>query len=238
MWIPDTDIDIATIFEGWTARECPDCKCVQPIRVLDCQHRWDDMGENWYERQGWLLRCGFCRNEYLHPVRPELHREWEAEDDLQALVDRTNPELGRIDPRTEHSDAELRALLRGIEHHAHRMPFREAGAGMLPGAIVGGTCGLVLGLVSSLLLFLSNAPDQAAFPVLSGCCVTGLVSGVLLGVRLRKRRLRSEWFVQQLQEACATHQLILSQIRDACLSGASNQRKFLPLLNASPADSH
>src|ERR1044072_3867623 len=84
---------------GWTAYKCERCKKVQAFECFDnvqANHVYFIYGEG--KSIGHVIQCSFCGTGYSVRQKGLLKfdRYWKRMDGLQALVDRTNPEFGRI----------------------------------------------------------------------------------------------------------------------------------------------
>jgi hypothetical protein len=100
---------------------------------------------------GQVLTCSFCDTGF--GVDPKIQgalkidSTWKRMDGLQALVDKTNPQLGKVPVSDQPSREELFALLESVNERSN--PYKlETGGGFVKGAIIGG---LGLGLFSLLL---------------------------------------------------------------------------------------
>ena len=110
---------------GWTARRCERCECVQPFECCELfksEHIYYIHGRE--KNVGLVLACDFCQMSVGVPQRGlerdalRIEPHWTRAQGLQALVDRTNPVLGRVPARTQPTPRALHALLESANERA------------------------------------------------------------------------------------------------------------------------
>ncbi|MFI5174775.1 MAG: hypothetical protein ACHQKY_07960 [Terriglobia bacterium] len=162
--------------------------------------------------------CSFCRSSFALPASTKLRfdPQWQRTDELQVLVDRTNPALGRVQQRVEPSVWAVLALLRSLEDQ--RRNFTElledtSGREVGLGALLGGILFAVLG---NLLVSLGPHKVQAWSAYVSfviapaGLAIGALVGGIFGGLRIARNQI-----AEQIKTAMSFYSIRFSQLREA-----------------------
>lgn len=195
---------------GWFAMECPECECVRAFRcdtnVMSEQLYFISVRE---KEVGDIVTCDFCGSSFAldKGIEVPADSEWHRGERLQALVDRTAPELGQVEER-EPTDEQIDTLLTCIRRQASMLKA-DAKPGIILGCIAGVVVCLSLGMLlrSAGVEFGEDGLAQGMFSV-----IAGLLAGSICGSILWNRRQARKLGRQLLTEAIIKHKLDRAQL--------------------------
>lgn len=202
---------------GWTARRCSRCRRVQ---AFSCFEKWRTSHVYYIQGKskniGQILICNFCETSVgLAATSAEskslkCSRTWKKEDGLNALVEQTNPALGRVPITDKPGRQELFALLESMNERGS--PYKvDSQPGFVEGMLYGAPSFAVLGLLLSLLgLTGLNAVGGA----LSGGFV-GLIAGGTVGAVKFKWDYSKQLVQKMLLASMQRHALPLATLERA-----------------------
>lgn len=197
---------------GWTARACHRCRRVQAFEA------YEQMQENhiYYihgkaKSIGRVVICDFCETSIgLKPKSKEakdmiMTRMWKRQEGLQALIDKTNPQLGQIRIPDKPTREELFALLESVNERTNPYQIDTGGGGSFLGGVVGAVAGALLFLALHVIGVVTGVDSLGAG--LLGA-VLGTMAGVIVGtfkVKFQRARdLAQEILVASMQRNSIT----------------------------------
>ncbi|MBV9956912.1 MAG: hypothetical protein JO360_00770 [Acidobacteria bacterium] len=214
---------------GWTARECPRCRKVQPFQGYDkvqSKHVYYIHGKE--KSIGLILICDFCETTYgLRPNSSEAQetrftRMWRREEGLGALVEKTNPRLGQVAHFEQPTRQELFALLESVNERSS--PYKtDAGKGFGRGAGIGAVTLPVLLLLLYVvgLGFGLDALGTGMFGVFVGGIVGGIVGAV------KYKFSRSKELAQEILVSAMTRHALTLNILERALKHYPGKLKYV-----------
>jgi hypothetical protein len=149
-------------------------------------------------------------------TNPQVNTQWQQEDGLQVLIDRTNPALGTVQQRGEPSGRAVLGLLCSLENQQRN--FVEllgdtSGIKVALGASLGGIAFAVLG---NLLVYLGPHKEQAWSASVSfaiappGIAMGAIIGGIIGGIRIVRNGL-----AEDLKATMRLYNIRCSQLREA-----------------------
>lgn len=175
---------------GWTARRCPRC---QKVQAFECFDQWKSNHIYFIHGKAksisLIVICNFCETSYgLAPRSAEAKemkftRVWMRAEGLNALVEKTNPQLGYVPAADKPGRQELFALLESANERAS--PFKiDAKPGFVRGGIIGALSLAVL-LPLLYLVGLLNVGIDAFGYVMLGAIIGFFLGGILGALKFK-----------------------------------------------------
>jgi hypothetical protein len=201
--------------KGWTALPCPRCKKIQPFVCEDAyQSKSLYFVEYANSKIGELITCNFCGTSYAtkEGLAIDIDTFWDPSQGLQVLVDKTNPELGKVPTQDGHTDDELLALLMSIKDESSL--FKKD---VTPGVILGGIAGVAFAVLLGIIGVFHEGPgDNISFVFIPPAL--GAVAGALWWGRREKRKVIDG----ALNVAVSRHSINTRNLARVCRANAAS----------------
>lgn len=219
---------------GWLADNCPNCGEVRAFLCYRLLRAWKLFGATVNERAvNVAIVCCLCRRAFSLPAatNPQVDTQWQQEDGLQVLVDRTNPALGTVRQRSEPSGQAVLGLLRSLE--SQRGNFVElleetSGRSVALSALLGGIVFMVLG---NLLMYLGPHKEQAWSASVSftiappGIAIGAIFGGIIGGIRIAGNEI-----AENLKAAMRLYNIRCSQLSEAVAREPNSLRRVASIV--------
>lgn len=219
---------------GWFADNCPNCGEVRAFLCYRLLSAWKLFGKTVNEQTVSLrVVCYLCRMAFTLPVviNPLVDTQWQPENGLQVLVDRTNSALGRVRQLSEPSGQAVLGLLRSLE--SQRRNFVEllektSGRGVALGALLGG---IVFAVLGNLLVYLGPHKEQAWSGLVSiaiappGIAIGAICGGIIYGICIARNEI-----AEDLKATMRLYNIRCSHLRDALAREPNSLRKVASIV--------
>lgn len=221
---------------GFLADKCPNCGEVRAFLCYRLLRAWKLFGATLDERTVTVaLVCCFCRMAIKLPpdTTLQLDTEWQQEEALQVLVDRTNPALGKVRQRIEPSGQAILGLLHSLEDQRRNfveLLDKTSGQQVALGALLGGIAFAVLG---NLLVYLGPHKANAWSLIVSstiappGVAIGAIFGGFIGGIRIARKDI-----TEDLKATMRLYNIRCSQLREVVARERNSLRKIASIVES------
>jgi hypothetical protein len=222
--IPIYQKELKLHFKGWIALPCPRCQRVQAFTCEE-QTQQDSLvlvpvAETKVDE---VVTCDFCLSSFGLGRKTDLTRSlyhgWKHSEGLQALVYKTNPQLGAVTETVEPSDAEFMALLLSIREKTS-VCRADTTAGMWAGLFAGMVVLGPLGWSFYALGWVNLGADSFGHGFLF--TLLGAPAGAVLGACLQGRMQKRKRILELFRKGVKRRKVDPSRLWSLCLTAPKN----------------